>query len=109
MKDRHAHPLRDEGAEGAVGVSQHKQAVGPLFLQGALRRRHDGAHALAERPAADPEVAIGRTHPQLVEEDVAQGVLEVLACVRHVQVAHLVEALDHTAQPDDLRARPQDD
>ena len=55
-----------------------------------------------------PEVAVGCAHPELVEEDVAQRRVEVLAGVDEDEVAEPVEALDHAAQPDDLRPRPED-
>ena len=81
----------------------------------ALLASSTSRHARQELPdlggeagRGDAQVDVRRAHAQLLEEDVAQQRIVVLAGVDQAVRAEPIEQRDDAAQPDDLRARPDD-
>ena len=93
--------------QGAVGVAEHEERVGPLGGQHGLGLAQDVAERGAQRGDVHVEHVVGQAQAQLLEEDLVELVVPVLAGVHeHVLDARGgVEAAHHGGQPDDLRAR----
>ena len=104
VKNRYVEPLGYQRAQAAVGIAQYQQAIGPFSGQYCLRPLQNCSHLRSEGIALCRQIMVRRTHPQLIEKDVAELRLEVLSGMDQYMVAEPVQPFDDPAQTDDLRS-----
>ena len=102
----HLKALRHYRGDRRVGVAEHDQSLRPQLQQGFLDPDERAGQHLAERGGVHPQVPIRGTESQLVEEDLRQAIIPVLAGVDEDMVEGGVEAGKGARQPDDLWPRP---
>ncbi len=107
VEDRDPHALCDIGRHRAVGVAQDQQPVGPLLLEHRLRRLPGLRPTRAAKPPPEmPRVGRARA-PRAGRRRRRSASGRSSGRCGPAPARRAVEALDHAAQPDDLRPRPE--
>src|SRR5208337_152230 len=101
------HPLGQDAAQAAVCVTENQKRVGSFLGQHLVKGRQDLANLLAECLPHGAEVIIRRTDTQVLEKNVTQVGVEVLARVHQFVVTKAIELPDDQTEANDLWTGPQ--
>jgi len=107
MEDRHLQPLGGNGAQGGVGIAQHQQRVGLFLLNDLVAGCDDIAHGLSQIAAHRVQIIVRRPQFQLLEENIVQVGVVVLAGMHQNMIEIPIGGADDGGQPDDLRPGAQ--
>ncbi len=95
VEDRDPQPLRHDGSDTAVGVPQDEHGIRTLFQEHRLDAGEYPAQNGTERGRVDVQEVVRLAQAQLVEEDVAEQVIPVLAGMHQLVVGLILQPGDH--------------
>lgn len=108
MKDRDLQPLGHNPGNAAVCVPEDENSIGPLFLQDLFDLDESVAQDRPQRTGIDLQEIIRLSDLQIVEEDLVQFVIIVLAGVDNDMLDMPVEEGHGPGETDNLRPCAQD-
>ena len=108
VEDRDMQPLGADHAQAAIRVAQHQHCVGLNRYHQLVAFGNDIAHGFAEVSPHGIHIHLRRGEFQILEKHAIKVVIIVLPRVRQNRIKIRPALVNHRRQPDDFRARPDD-
>ena len=105
MKNRYLKPLRRNSRQGGIGIAQYQKGVRLNFLHKLIAFGNDVADGLSQIIAYRIQIVIRLAKPQVLKENLIEGVIPVLARMGQNMVKIYITFFNNLRKTDDLRSR----